>query len=719
MSRLTVGRLAEYSGVGGRRTATLLRRRIVSAIHAKSPHQTLSMHAQAGAWVSHSNSARHIGMIDVIGPEDSPEFAAAQELRNAIVDAWPVVCDASNTDDMIYIVAAAKCYGQRVTDIDLVVYLDLKNPQPVNHGDEKRVVYVQSLCLTIELKSHEPDGVQFAGNQVRVRYQQRWSDVSEQALQQRVSLQRFLEAQGLPQAPWITALIWLPNVSAQHLPKRSHNVISSGASWEEIVQRALVVIGNRSNIIKAVEKGTPGPWIVDVCPKQLGRQDIRNAMKALTARLTATPLDRRRIENLSKQRILDDAKQYVDKLGEQLLIFRGRGGTGKTIHLLRLARELYVERDARVLILTYNKALVADLKRLLALMGIADAFGNAAVEIMTVHAFLYRLLQAIQGRRLPPDGFLPRFEENRSLILRALRENNRNRTFVEMLFKRAPNYLGWDYAFVDEGQDWPNEEREILYELYGHRKVVVADGVDQFVRKETPTNWRTGVSTGERQIVTLRKSLRLKSGLCRFALSFAEHMGLDDWRLEKDDSVHGGRVQIVEGKFAADPQLMHQLVQDARKMGNQPIDILVCVPPSLVRTGANRAKYSVVCQQFQAWGYRSWDAVEDEARGSFPTSVEQVRIVQYDSCRGLEGWTCIALGFDQLYDRRFKQHDVPNPFLDGDTAAHLAAARWLMIPVTRAIDTLVLQIASADHVVGRALRAAHEACPDIVDWRSL
>lgn len=656
-------------------------------------------------------------MIDIIGPEESPEYAAAQALRNAIVDAWPDACDANNTDDMIYLVAAAKCYGQKVADIDLVVYVDLKNRQPVNSGDNNRV-YVQSLCLTIELKSHEPAGVQFDGNQVRVRYKQHWSDVSEQAHQQRVSLQKFLEAQGLPQAPWITALIWLPNVTAQHLPKRSHNIIHSGASWEQILERALVVLGNRPRIITSVAGGAAGPWVVDVCPKRSTREDIRNAMRALTARLTATPLDRRRIESLSKQRILEDGKKYVDKLGEQLLIFRGRGGTGKTIHLLRLARELYVEHDARVLILTYNKALVADLKRLLALMGIADAFGIAAVEIMTVHSFLYRLLQALTGRRVPADDFLPHFTEHRRFILQILRDNAGNSSVTDMLFRRAPNYLAWDYAFVDEGQDWPSEERDILFELYGFRKVVVADGVDQFVRQEQSTNWRTGMTAGERQIVTLRKSLRLKSGLCRFALSFAEHLGLEDWRLDRDDSVHGGKVQVIEGKFAADRKILDDLVRDAVDMGNQPIDILVCVPPSLVRRGVNGRKYSIVGQQFNSWGYKVWDAVEDEARGAFPTSVEELRIVQYESCRGLEGWACLALGLDQHYDRKKSEDRAPDPFMDKETVAHLAAARWLMIPVTRAIDTLVIQIASVDHPVGRALRSAYESCPDMVDWHT-
>jgi hypothetical protein len=41
-----------------------------------------------------------------------------------------------------------------------------------------------------------------------------------------------------------------------------------------------------------------------------------------------------------------------------------------------------------------------------------------------------------------------------------------------------------------------------------------------------------------------------------------------------------------------------------------------------------------------------------------------------------------------------------------------------MIPRTRAIDTLVIQVSSSGHVVTEALRYAKNQCSDVVEWRA-
>src|SRR5690606_11154749 len=91
---------------------------------------------------------------------------------------------------------------------------------------------------------------------------------------------------------------------------------------------------------------------------------LGRVIDVLTKRIVDTPLDRKRVERITK-RLIDD-QQYASKLGTQLLIFRGRGGTGKTITLARLAHDLYSDRISRSLILTYNLTLVSDIKRTLA-----------------------------------------------------------------------------------------------------------------------------------------------------------------------------------------------------------------------------------------------------------------------------------------------------------------------------------------------------------------
>jgi hypothetical protein len=103
--------------------------------------------------------------------------------------------------------------------------------------------------------------------------------------------------------------------------------------------------------------------------------------------------------------------------------------------------------------------------------------------------------------------------------------------------------------------------------------------------------------------------------------------------------------------------------------------------------------------------------------------LDEFRIVQYDSCRGLEGWTVVNLAFDALYDYKHTSYDPPEQpemFFDAQAEAHRYAARWLMIPMTRAIDTLVIQVSAAAHPVTEALHAASDACGDAItlDWRT-
>src|SRR5438270_300866 len=90
-------------------------------------------------------------------------------------------------------------------------------------------------------------------------------------------------------------------------------------------------------------------------------------VRLLTHRLTPTRLDSVRMARVAQSALEPD---WVAEAGKKLIIFRGQGGTGKTMLLLQLAWKLYQDLGARVLILTYNKALLADIRRLLTLIGI-------------------------------------------------------------------------------------------------------------------------------------------------------------------------------------------------------------------------------------------------------------------------------------------------------------------------------------------------------------
>lgn len=97
-------------------------------------------------------------------------------------------------------------------------------------------------------------------------------------------------------------------------------------------------------------------------------------------------LTRRRIEMLTNQSF--SSRSLIDSKGK-MSIYRGRAGTGKTVRLIQTAIKLVDEEQMRVLILTYNRSLVSDIRRLFALAELPDMFEENCVSVNTMQSFFF------------------------------------------------------------------------------------------------------------------------------------------------------------------------------------------------------------------------------------------------------------------------------------------------------------------------------------------
>src|SRR5262249_29584236 len=119
-------------------------------------------------------------------------------------------------------------------------------------------------------------------------------------------------------------------------------------------------------------------------------------------------------------------------------------------------------------------------------------------------------------------------------------------------------------------------------------------------------------------------------------------------------------------------------------------------------------------------GHEVWDGVDPLIRSDFPRTVNAFRVVQYESCRGLEGWTTILDGFDEFWSvKRETALDMikQNEGFVGrsnEMAAEARAWQWAMIPLTRPIDTLVITLRDFSHPASRLVLAVAEAHKDFV-----
>jgi GTPase SAR1 family protein len=561
-------------------------------------------------------------MIEIVGVTEGKEFEAATHLRKQILAVWPDI--AQSPDHHVKIFVGLKLYGYRIEDIDLVVIGHFAKPRSFDvefkfypRDDDPfipRSAAVKNFVLVIEAKSHDATGVKFEDKIASVRYGRGghtvWEPVTEKNRQQMFELKRYLAESGAAKL-YVQDLIFFSGLRESDLPKRPHNCFGADASFERILN----ILGQISAPLQERR---------DVLIS-FGADEVFGAILSpdfpLLQTLEPTPLDRRRMDRIVKAALPDT---WIDDLGRKQIVIRGRGGVGKTVILLQMAYRAFDREQVRSLMLTYNKALVADMRRTMALLGVPRSVDKGGISIDTVHAFIGRLMLEL-GIIPNYDHFLERYEERKGLFLEYIRTKAVSRSDIDGVVSRNPSDFRWDIVFVDEGQDWPANEIEILRAVYGPERIAVADGVDQFVRSSV-ADWSAGLPREQFRPRRLTRCLRMKANLALFVADFAKALDLQNWDLEPNPEANGGRVLVIEGDLASQTEVYEQVCAEAAELGNYPIDLLACVPPSLVLQ-KNHEPVSLPGRTLIANGKKIWDASSIDVRGHFPTDRDALRIV--------------------------------------------------------------------------------------------
>jgi hypothetical protein len=217
-----------------------------------------------------------------------------------------------------------------------------------------------------------------------------------------------------------------------------------------------------------------------------------------------------------------------------------------------------------------------------------------------------------------------------------------------------------------------------------------------------------GVPKNERVVRSLGVSLRMQHNVALFANAFAQSIGFPNWSVEPRKDLAGGRVVILEGELDDAPALVRALGVAAALGQADPVDNLICVPHSeIVRADGGR-RGARLAAELQAAGDVVWDACNPLARTRAPEGADAWRIVQYDSCRGLEGWATLLIALDDLYANRLK---YPNAGRFETVDPEIVARRWLLIPLTRAVHLLVVNVRDPASPVAAMMREAAAGMP--------
>ena len=355
---------------------------------------------------------------------------------------------------------------------------------------------------------------------------------------------------------------------------------------------------------------------------------------------------------------------------------------------------------------------------MLTLAGIDSAIDRSSIEVETIHAFLRRTFKAF-GIEFLDAEYLQHYDELKQTLIEYL--NTELITAADIAEQRrvGANNLCWDKLLIDEGQDWPDDERHILFRLFESRNLIVACGSGQLVRSNCYADWTKGVEV-HKPIIYEKRSLRQKRNLTDFQRAYADHFGIP-WDLEPSDNLVGGNVIINIGGIDAD--LLLRLDAKCKQDGNQAYDFLFLSPPSLTVAEGESRRFALH-EQFENCGIRVWDGIPRDNRTDFPTDIKEHRVVTYESARGLEGWVIACLDLDSFYDYKLRYpYVIPDSELgpsgpgltNRDEELTRIVHEWVLIAFSRAIDTLVINLRDANHSFSRQLLTLASGRPDFVE----
>jgi hypothetical protein len=628
--------------------------------------------------------------IHPISPEN--EMAIAERLRNEIARVWPDV--ATSQRDHIDILVGVR------TDVD-VDFLVLVNLQRARELPKQRrrpsgmspTAFVTTAIIALEVKQLDYDCYNRIGNQLFPMYQGHREDrsVSKQAKDAALGVSTLARRYG--RGPFVHNVAWLTGVDDAALGDIETNVVGRSATWYQILDAAAQQRSFRENAELAVL-----------------REDIFTIKRILLNRRRESRRDRSRVEALSRNLASRAAVDtLVSRTGSAQIRLIGRGGSAL------LAVQL-AESGQRVLILTFHHTLRSDIAQLVHSLGAKIGIRTDRILVETMMNFVLSALDGL-GAHVPKNGTQPDWgaldgvlDETSSTMLG---DPSARTGDIGRLIDSNPGRFAWDLIFVDESQDCSDGERDFLRALYGHKRLVLADGVDQLVRRQYACDWNAGVPEGERVVHRLDTSLRMMRNIACFVNCFARALDFPMWHIAPQDQLLGGRVIIAVGEVDSG-ELLRAVVAAARARDADPADCLICLPPTSANQDVARERLLTAGQDANI---ALWDGTDAAMRAGAMADPSAVRLVRYESCRGLEGWITVAFDVDDFLKNKLR---YPNQSAsDPQIHPEIVANRWLLIPLTRAVQTLVIVVRDPQAPVIARLRAALEDSDlpaKVVEW---
>ena len=373
--------------------------------------------------------------------------------------------------------------------------------------------------------------------------------------------------------------------------------------------------------------------------------------------------------NIFSQEKCKQVYDIVTSSGNKTDVFSGKAGTGKTISLLQFGAHVSNAFNKSCLFLTYNKALVSDINRLLRF---APYTYSSNIEVLSVQKYFREKMEKANIWENRQD-YKQSYEYSLTKLVQHLNQGNE--------ITETHNYV-----LIDEGQDWSAEEKSAILKIFNKQtnKIIVADGIDQFVTGAAKIDW------SDMPTVSLDVSLRQKSSIVDFVNRYSSKLNLG-WKVAPNPKLAGGTVTITN---YYNSNLHAKLIEDAKELKCEEYDILFLVHGGLTNQNGFKA-----LDKFQSKGIHIFDGTREDLRdeGYPDNGLSKCRMYNYASCRGLEGWVVICLEFDVWLNSIIGKNKNPNNVIQ----AYLKS----LMPLTRAVDHLVITLKDPNGEIGQLMKS--------------
>ena len=318
--------------------------------------------------------------------------------------------------------------------------------------------------------------------------------------------------------------------------------------------------------------------------------------------------------------------------------------------------------------------------------------------------------------------------------------------------------IKYDLIFVDEAQDCYEYEKEILIKLFGEGKIIVANGgEEQLIRYPELCDWKkrkAETETGYKetnyithkpnpQISTKKDpvsiSYRSKEEVIKLCNFFANKINIE-FKLHSLNEEVAPKEYIDRGEiifdFRTNPDILsiyNQLKEKAFINGYKPYEsILILITPEdeqkenseevshkkkihiyennyVNTTSINERKGSwKFLKLLEDNGYQCYNGTKSK---HLPFDFDDTRIIHYESCRGLETFAVCCFSLDIFFRGKYEDENAErtllnkkrynNQDLTNEKRKQIYATNWLLMALTRAIDTLYIQINDKNSDIGK------------------